>query len=56
MSTLQSAADTLLTNAVEGATGPLLAHMVESATSSADDLDSLQKLIDAKKLDLKRKR
>ena len=29
LSTLQSAADTLMTNAVEGVTGPLLAHMVE---------------------------
>jgi BlaI family transcriptional regulator, penicillinase repressor len=54
MSTLQSAADTLLTNAVEGATGPLLAHMVENSTLSENDLASLQKLIDAKKRSLKK--
>src|SRR5437016_153532 len=41
LSTLQSAADTLLTNAIEGATAPLLAHMVERVTLSEDDLDSL---------------
>ena len=49
LATLQSAADTLLTNAVEEVTGPLLAHMVERMSLSEDDLDSLQKLIDAKK-------
>jgi BlaI family transcriptional regulator, penicillinase repressor len=53
LSTLQSAADALLTNAVEGVTGPLLAHMVERMPLSADDLDALQKLIDAKKQSLK---
>jgi BlaI family penicillinase repressor len=53
LATLQSAADTLLTNAVEGATGPLLVHMVERMSLSEDDLDSLQKLIDAKKRSLK---
>jgi BlaI family transcriptional regulator, penicillinase repressor len=52
--TLQSAADTLLTNAIEGATGPLLAHMIEQVSLSEDDLDSLQKLIDAKKQSLKK--
>jgi len=54
LATLQLAADTLLTNAVEGATGPLLAHMVDQVTLSEEDLDSLQKLIDAKKQSLKR--
>ncbi|MDB5390195.1 MAG: copY 2 [Planctomycetaceae bacterium] len=54
VSTLQSAADTLLTNAVEGATGPLLAHMVESSSLSENDLEALQKLIDAKKRSLKK--
>lgn len=49
LSALQSAADSLLTNAVEGTTGPLLAHMVEQSQLSADDLDALQALIDAKK-------
>jgi BlaI family transcriptional regulator, penicillinase repressor len=53
LSTLQSAADTLLTNSVEGVTGPLLAHMVERMSLSEDDLDSLQKLIDSKKKSLK---
>ncbi len=52
--TLQSAADTLLTNAIDGATGPLLAHMIEHVSLSEDDLDSLQKLIDAKKQSLKK--
>jgi BlaI family penicillinase repressor len=46
---LRSAADTLLTNAVEGTTGPLLAHMVEHTDLSEDDLDTLQELIAAKK-------
>ncbi len=55
LSTLQSAADTLLTNAVEGVTGPLLAHMVERMSLNEDDLDSLQKLIDAKKQALKKR-
>ncbi len=54
LSALQSAADTLLMNAVEGATGPLLAHMVEQTSLSKDDLDALQKLIDAKKQSLKK--
>ncbi len=53
LATFQSAADTLMTNAVEGVTGPLLVHMVERMTLSEDDLDSLQKLIDAKKQSLK---
>ena|ERR1017187_3639526 len=55
LSTLQSAADTLLTNTIEGATGPLLVHMVERASLSEDDLDSLQKLIDARKQSLKKR-
>jgi predicted transcriptional regulator len=50
---LKSAADTLLTNAIEGTTGPLLAHMVERTSLSEADLDSLQKLIDAKKQSLR---
>jgi predicted transcriptional regulator len=55
LSTLQSAADALLTNAVEGMTGPLLAHMVERVALTEGDLDSLQKLIDAKKKSLKKR-
>src|ERR1700735_3369101 len=34
LATLQSAADALMTNAVEGATGPLLTHMVERSSLS----------------------
>jgi len=55
LSTLQSAADTLMTNAVEGVTGPLLVHMVERMALSEEDLDSLQELIDAKKRSLKKR-
>ena len=49
LTALRSAADTLLTNAIDGTTGPLLAHMVERTSLSEEDLDALQKLIDAKK-------
>ena len=52
---LRNAADTLLTNAVEGTTAPLLAHMVERSSLSEDDLQSLQRLIDEKKKALTRK-
>lgn len=51
LATLETAADSLLTNAIEGTTGPLLAHMVESARLDDDELDALQALIDAKKRD-----
>lgn len=54
LSTLRSAADALITNAVEGATGPLLAHLVERMPLSEGDLDALQKLIDARKKSLKK--
>src|SRR6476620_2240538 len=56
LSTLQSAADALMTNAVEGVTGPLVVHMVERLSLSEDDLHSLQKLIDSKKQSLKKRR
>jgi predicted transcriptional regulator len=55
-SALQAAADNLLKNAMEGTTGPLLAHMVERTPLDADDLDILQKLIDAKKRSLGKRR
>jgi BlaI family transcriptional regulator, penicillinase repressor len=55
LETLQSAADALLTNAVEGVTGPLLLHMVEQTSLSEEDLDSLQKLIDSRKRSLKKR-
>jgi BlaI family transcriptional regulator, penicillinase repressor len=54
LSTMQAAADALMTNAVEGVTGPLLAHMVERVSLSEEDLDSLQKLIEAKKRSLQK--
>jgi BlaI family transcriptional regulator, penicillinase repressor len=46
---LRSAGDTLLEHTTRTATGPLLAHMVESSPLSDDDLDALQKLIEEKK-------
>ena len=52
---LRSAADTLLTNTIDGTSGPLLAHMVERTALSEDDLDALQKLIDTKKKSLKKR-
>jgi len=54
MSALRSAANTLLENTVDSATGPLLAHMVRQTTLDEGDLDALQKLIDAKKKSLKK--
>jgi BlaI family penicillinase repressor len=54
-SVLHAAADALLNNALEGATGPLLAHMVERTPLDAADLDVLQKLIDAKKKSLSKR-
>lgn len=56
IATLRSAADTLLSNATEAATGPLLVHMVEASDLNATDLDALQKLIDAKKRTLARRK
>jgi BlaI family transcriptional regulator, penicillinase repressor len=55
LATLQSAADTLITNVVKDVTGPLLVHMVERVPLNEGDLDSLQKLIDAKKKSLKKR-
>ena len=55
LSTLRSAADTLLKNTIEGTTGPLLAHMVEQTSLSEDDLNVIQKLIDAKKQSLNKR-
>ena len=52
LTALASAADTLMTNAVDGMTGPLLAHMVERVTLSEADLDALSQLIEAKKRSL----
>jgi len=55
LASVRAAADTLLSNATESVTGPLLEHMVEASSLSAVDLDSLQKLIDDKKKALKQK-
>jgi BlaI family transcriptional regulator, penicillinase repressor len=55
LSTLGSAADALITNTVAGATGPLLAHLVERMPLNEGDLDALQKLIDARKQSLKKR-
>jgi predicted transcriptional regulator len=55
LATLQAAADTLMANAVEGVTGPLLVHMVERIALSEEDLAALQKLIDAKKKKLRKR-
>jgi predicted transcriptional regulator len=52
---LRNAADTLLQHATRAATGPLLAHMVESSPLGEDDLDALQKLIEEKKKSLARR-
>src|SRR5262245_17013727 len=41
LSALQSAADALMAHAIEGVTGPLLAHLVERTPLSEDDLDAL---------------
>src|SRR5262249_19054438 len=54
LATLQSAADDLLTNTVDEVRGPLLVHMVQRSTLSEEDLDSLQKMIDARKKQLKK--
>jgi predicted transcriptional regulator len=55
LASVRAAADTLLSNATESVTGPLLAHMVEASSLSVADIDSLQKLIDDKKKALKQK-
>jgi BlaI family transcriptional regulator, penicillinase repressor len=55
LATLESAADALLSHAVDGATGPLLARMVKKTPLSEADLDALQSLIDAKKQSLQQR-
>jgi BlaI family transcriptional regulator, penicillinase repressor len=54
ISILRNAADRLLENATRTATGPLLAHIVESTPLSDDDLDALQQLIEEKKSQARR--
>ena len=41
------AADTLLGDALEGTTGPLLAYMVKKCTLTSEELAELRALIDA---------
>jgi len=55
LSILRNAADTLLEHTTRTATGPLLAHMVESSPLSENDLDALQTLIEEKKKSLARR-
>ena len=55
ISILRAAADTLLGNAAQGTTGPLLAHMVEKSPLAQEDLDALERLIDEKKKSLARR-
>lgn len=52
---LRSAADTLLENTTRAATRPLLVHMVEASPLSAEDLDALEQLIEAKRKSLSRR-
>lgn len=54
IASLRNAADHLLTNAIDGTTGPLLAHMVKQTDLDESDIAELQKLIDAKKKKLKK--
>jgi BlaI family transcriptional regulator, penicillinase repressor len=56
ISILRNAADRLLEHTTRAATGPLLAHMVESSPLGEDDLNALQELIENKKKSLKRRR
>ncbi len=52
ISILRDAADTLLDNAAQGTTGPLLAHMLQTSPLDEADLDSLERLIEEKKKSL----
>ena len=45
---VKKAVESLLDNAIEG-TGPLLVQLVENATLTDDDLDSLQRMIEQKR-------
>ncbi len=47
---LKRAADSLLDHALEGTTGPLIAHMVERGKLSSEELGELRALLDAKTL------
>lgn len=49
ISILREAADTLINNAAQGTTGPLLAHMLETSSLTAADIDALAQLIEEKK-------
>jgi BlaI family transcriptional regulator, penicillinase repressor len=44
--TLAGAADTLLSNALQGTVGPLLVHMVKSSNLSTDEFAQLKALLD----------
>lgn len=47
---LRAAADALLDNALEGTTGPLLAHMIRKSRLSPEELDELRALLDERGL------
>ena len=49
LTAFQAAADTLMTHAVDGVSGPLMAHLVERVDLGAADLDALSQLIEAKR-------
>lgn len=49
LKSLSGAADTLLENAIEGTTGPLLAYMVKKSDLSSKDLTELRALLDEHK-------
>ena len=46
IASLTKAADTLLENALEGTTGPLLAHMVKKSELSNEEVQELRALLD----------
>ena len=56
LASLRNAADQMLNNAASGTTGPLIAHMVKQTDLDSDAINELQKLIDAKKKELAKKR
>jgi predicted transcriptional regulator len=46
LKSLLAAADTLLENALAGTTGPILAHMIKKCDLSAEEIKSLQALLE----------
>ena len=54
ISALRNAADHLLTQAIAGTTGPLLAHMVKRTDLSLGEIKELERLIEVKKKQAKK--